>query len=70
MTKTIGQVIQEYRKKRKLSLRGLGTELKISHSQIDSIEKGESDPSYKTLIKIVKGLDIPKTVIKLPELGK
>jgi transcriptional regulator with XRE-family HTH domain len=68
MTKTLGQVVKEYRKKNGLSLRGLGAELKISHSQIDSIEKGESDPSYKTLIKLVKGLDIPKSVIKLPEL--
>jgi transcriptional regulator with XRE-family HTH domain len=68
MTKTLGQVIQEYRKKRGLSLRQAGAELEMSHSQIDSIEKGESFPSYGTLITIVKGLDIPKSVIKLPEL--
>jgi transcriptional regulator with XRE-family HTH domain len=40
MTKTLGQVIQEYRKKRGLSLRQAGAELEMSHSQIDSIEKG------------------------------
>jgi transcriptional regulator with XRE-family HTH domain len=68
MTKTLGQVVQEYRKKRNLSLRQAGAELSMSHSQIDSIEKGESFPSYESLVKIVKGLNIPKTVIKLPEL--
>ncbi len=68
MTKTIGQVIQEYRKKRMLSLRGLAAEAHLAHSHIDSIEKGRVKPSYETLLTLAKALDIPKSIIKLPEL--
>jgi transcriptional regulator with XRE-family HTH domain len=68
MTKTIGQVIQEYRAKRHISLRNLADEVELSHSLISEIERGNAKPSYETLLILAKGLDIPKTVIKLPEL--
>ena len=68
MTKTIGQVIGEYREKRHVSLRNLAKELGLSHSLISEIERGNKKPSYDTLVTLSKGLDIPKTIIKLPEL--
>lgn len=63
---TLGKVIRQKRIEKELSLRDLGTLCGLSHSYIDSLEKGVDprtdksiSPTIETLEKIAKGLNLP-----------
>ncbi|MDC3414773.1 helix-turn-helix domain-containing protein [Terrihalobacillus insolitus] len=49
----ISEIIKKYRKKHNLSLRDLSSKTGISYSQLSKIERGESKPSNKSVLKIL-----------------
>lgn len=58
---SIIELIKEYRKKHKLSLRDLSSRTGISYSQLSKIERGESKPSNESIFRILDILDVELT---------
>lgn len=57
--KLMGEILQEIRLKNEISLRELGLEVGISHTEIYNIERGlRSNPGIMTIIRICEALDI------------
>jgi transcriptional regulator with XRE-family HTH domain len=53
-----GKNLQKLRKARKLSTREFAYAAEISHSSVGRLEKGESNPTLTTLLKIADALDV------------
>lgn len=60
MTKTVGQVIRQFRKEKRWSLRELGIKTEISHSYLSQIEIGERKASIEIIIKVAEVLEVSK----------
>jgi len=55
----LGAEIARLRKKKKLSQRDLALEIEIDKQSITRIEKGRTNPTSLTLLKISKVLEVP-----------
>lgn len=55
----LGAEIARLRKKKKLSQQDLALEIEIDKQSITRIEKGRTNPTSLTLLKISKVLDVP-----------
>lgn len=57
--KKIGQLLKEYRKKKKLSQEAIAAKLNISKDYVSKIEKGDRDPSERTkagILVLINGI--------------
>ncbi len=57
--KTIAREIRDARKRARLTQKELAERMGVTQPSISRIEKGESLPEKKTLVKIAKALDLP-----------
>ena len=55
---TIAKAIQEARKKRKMTQSDLAKEVDLSRTYISDIERSRYQPSFNTMIKLAKVLDL------------
>ena len=55
----IDQLVRRYRTKRGLTLRELAEKTGLSFSFIGDIEHGRTNPSVKSLLKLMEALEIP-----------
>lgn len=55
----IGQTIHDLRHKATLTLEELGQRSGVSASEISKVERGKRNPSLRTMIYLVRGLEIP-----------
>ena len=58
---TIGQIIREFRKERKLTLKQMARRTKLSVSLLSQIERAESSASVSSLFKVATALDVSIT---------
>lgn len=56
---TIGQKIKHCRLNKGWSQRTLATKIGVTHNRISYYENGQINPSYKTIVKILRVLDLP-----------
>lgn len=56
--KIIGKKIREYRKRRNLTQEALGERAGLHYTYIGQVERGEKDPSFKSLTDIAEALEI------------
>ncbi len=68
ITQTIGKVLHDLRKQRKLSLNDLARLSGVSRSMLSQIETGHSVPSVIVLCKIARTFDVPMTAFLGPEV--
>lgn len=54
----LGRRVREHRVAAGLSLRTCGLMVGVHYNQLQRIEQGKANPSFATLYKIAKGLDI------------
>ncbi len=65
---TFGHAVRELRACRALSQEGLGFRARLHRNYIGAIERGEINPTFKTLLAIADGLDVElSSLIRLYE---
>jgi transcriptional regulator with XRE-family HTH domain len=69
-TKQIIEIIQKARKHKKLSYRDMQKKSGISYTQVRAIELGKVNTSLKSLICILKALDMKLELIVVPNRDK
>ena len=55
----LGQIIREKREAQGLTQIEVAEKAELDRNYIGMVERGERNPSYLSLIKIAKGLDMP-----------
>ena len=60
---TIGQIVRQFRKARKLTQETLAYESGIKRTHLSHIERGVKHPVIPTLYKLARALDVPGSVI-------
>ena len=64
-SKIVGQVINEYRRKKGISQEVLSGLADIGRTHLSAIERGERKPTLETLYRICSAMDIPMSTIIL-----
>jgi transcriptional regulator with XRE-family HTH domain len=65
----LGCVVRELRARRRISQEELGFRSKLHRNYVGAIERGEINPTFRTLMTVAKGLDIRlSSIIRLAEL--
>lgn len=62
-SKTVGQVIAEYRKKKNISQEVLSGLSDIGRTHLSAIERGERKPTLETLYRICCALNVPMSQV-------
>ena len=57
--RTLGAAVRETRARRGLSQEALGIASGIHRNYIGALERGEINPTFRTLIALGRGLDLP-----------
>ena len=55
----LGRIIREKRESRRLTQVELADKSNLDRNYIGMVERGERNPSYLSLLKIAKGMDMP-----------
>ena len=55
----LGHAVREARARRGLSQEELGYRAKLHRNYVGAVERGEINPTFKTLIALMRGLDLP-----------
>jgi transcriptional regulator with XRE-family HTH domain len=65
----LGRAVRELRARRGLSQEELGFRAGLHRNYVGAIERGEINPTFRTLLTVAKGLDIRlSSIIRLTEL--
>lgn len=65
----LGSVVRELRARRHISQEELGHRAKLHRNYVGAIERGEINPTFRTLMTLARGLDMRlSSVIRLAEL--
>ena len=65
----LGSVVRELRARRHISQEELGFRSKLHRNYVGAIERGEINPTFRTMLTLATGLDIRlSSVIRLAEL--
>jgi transcriptional regulator with XRE-family HTH domain len=59
----LGRTIRRLRKQRRLSQEALAERARMHLNHISSIERGERNPGFLSLLKLSRGLDVPITAL-------
>ncbi len=62
-SKIVGQVINEYRKKKGISQEVLSGLADIGRTHLSAIERGERKPTLETLYRICCAMDLPMSTV-------
>ena len=55
----LGRAVLEARARRGLSQEELGFQAKLHRNYIGALERGEINPTFRTLLALMRGLDLP-----------
>lgn len=55
----LGRAVHEARARRGLSQEELGFRAKLHRNYVGAVERGEINPTFKTLLALMRGLDLP-----------
>ncbi len=55
---TLGRVVRELRARHVLSQEELGVRARLHRNYVGAIERGEINPTYRTLMTLARGLDV------------
>ncbi|ADB48543.1 helix-turn-helix transcriptional regulator [Conexibacter woesei] len=61
----LGRAVRELRARRDLSQEQLGFHSGLHRNYVGAIERGEINPTFKTLLSLVRGLDLPLSELVL-----
>lgn len=61
----LGATVRELRSRRRLTQEGLGFASNVHRNYVGAVERGEINPTFYTLIRLMDGLDV-----SLPELAE
>ncbi len=59
----IGAAVRELRARRGFSQERLGLEGKLHRNYIGAVERGEINPTFRVLLQLCRGLDVPLAVL-------
>ena len=59
MTRSVGDLLREWRERRRLSQLALALEAEISTRHLSFLEKGRARPSREMLLRLTERLDVP-----------
>lgn len=67
----LGRAVRELRARRDLSQEQLGFRSELHRNYVGSIERGEINPTFRTLLAVVAGLEMPLSmIVRLYELRR
>lgn len=65
----LGSVVRELRARHALSQEELGFRAKLHRNYVGAIERGEINPTFRTLLTLATGLDVRlSSIVRLAEL--
>ncbi|HEU4702636.1 MAG TPA: helix-turn-helix transcriptional regulator [Conexibacter sp.] len=57
----LGASVRELRSRRRLTQEGLGFAASVHRNYVGSVERGEINPTFYTLLRLMEGLDVSLT---------
>lgn len=57
--RAFGRAVRELRARQWMSQEGLGFRAGLHRNYVGALERGETNPTFRTILRVVRGLDMP-----------